>query len=332
MPVRLLRDRQGRDAQGGAVDLGGPLLGQLAVPVVGVGPFQRVAGRLEAADHQLVAGVGAPVAADVAVGADQRPLRRNPRRAGPAPRRPPGAAAACATDISPSTPAMRLTTDECGPATLTTTGASISVPSASVDAGDAAAARLISVTADLEAEAAAMRLGGVLQVARGELRVVDVAAGREEHRARDLAVAVAEGRVLGAARRGEALGVVEGQLAPQPRGVPVLERDAELGHARADRAQLLIVLGLDHHRAALVEAGEPAIVGQAQMLGPAPPVVVALVGQGRAVQGRVVDPDRPPPSRWSSRSRRPAARRRSGSAGRGGPAPGPPRRRSRRRR
>ena len=83
-----------------------------------------------------------------------------------------------------------------------------------------------------------MRLGRALQVARGQLRVVDVAAGREEHGTRDLAVAVAERGIVGPARRGEALGVVEGQLAAQPRRVPVLERDAELGHARADRPQL----------------------------------------------------------------------------------------------
>ena len=53
----------------------------------------------------------------------------------------------------------------------------------------------------------------------------------------------------------------------------------------------LIVLGLDHDRAALVEARQLAVVGQAQMLGPAQPVVVALIGQGGAVQGRIVDPD-----------------------------------------
>ena len=71
-PLGLLRDRQGGDPQCCPVDLGRPLLGQLAVEVVRVDPFERVTRGLEAADHQLVAGVRAPVATDVAVGADQR--------------------------------------------------------------------------------------------------------------------------------------------------------------------------------------------------------------------------------------------------------------------
>ena len=48
--------------------------------------------------------------------------------------------------MSSVTPASRLTAPECGPATLTTTGASISVPSASVTPAARPPARRIATT------------------------------------------------------------------------------------------------------------------------------------------------------------------------------------------
>ena len=188
---------------------------------------------------------------------------------------------------------MRLTTDECGPATLTTTGASIAVPSASVTPADPAAARGGSPPpCALKRNRPPARLGRLLQVAGGELRVVDVAAGREQHGTRDLAVAVAEGRVVGPARRGEALRcrrrAARAAAAPCPsprtgcRARPSARRPARSSWLSA---VLITTEPISWKRASSPPSGRPRCSAQSL------PVVVALVGQSRAVQRRVVDPD-----------------------------------------
>ena len=68
------------------------------------------------------------------------------------------------TFISSSTPAMRLMTNECGPATLTTIGASISVPSVERHAGDAAVGAADLGDLGAEEELAALGLGRALEV------------------------------------------------------------------------------------------------------------------------------------------------------------------------
>ena len=187
---------------------------------------------------------------------------------------------------------MRLTTEECGPATLTTTGCVDRGAVRERDAGDPALPTPDGRDLRVEAEARAACLGGPLQVARGQLRIVDVAAGREQHRARDLAVAVAEGRVVRSPRRREALQVVEGQLPAQPRRHPSPRKVCPTRVSRAQTGRRCafsaVLMTTEPH---WLEACQLAIVGQLQMLGPMEPVVVALVGQRRPVQRRVVDPD-----------------------------------------
>ena len=84
---------------------------------------------------------------------------------------------------SAATPAISLTTAECGPATLTTTGASMDSPPASVTPVTRPPARSIAITRLAEAEHGAVVAGGVGEVVGGQHRVVDVPALLLEERA-----------------------------------------------------------------------------------------------------------------------------------------------------
>ena len=92
-------------------------------------------------------------------------------------------------------------TPECGPPTLTTTGAETASPPSSVDAGDVPAPPADRDDGLPEPELGAVVAGGVGQVVGGQHRVVDVAAVGVVER-RQLAVGVvAEGRVVDPLRR-----------------------------------------------------------------------------------------------------------------------------------
>ena len=113
--------------------------------------------------------------------------------------------------MSPVTPAILLTCAEAGPATLMTTGARSSSPSASRTPATRPPCVRISATARAEAEAAAMRLGGALQVVRRKRRVGDIAGRRKEDAAlyaaaRRLAEAGSSGRFGGLNRERSMIG------------------------------------------------------------------------------------------------------------------------------
>ena len=102
-----------------------------------------------------------------------------------------------------ATPAMRLILAECGPATLTTTGASIVSPEASVTPATRPPRLADRRHLGIEAEGGALGLGGALGVVARELRIVDVAGAGEEHAAQPRPLAgLAEGRIVAAAWAG----------------------------------------------------------------------------------------------------------------------------------
>ena len=144
----------------------------------------------------------------------------------------------------------------------------------------------------IEAERGAFRLGGALGVVRGELRVADVAGAREEHRAEAVvAVGLAECRVVRPLGRAERAQVVEREARRDPLGPPVLPRDAKRILLSAHRLQMTVRGGPHDQAAGLVECGEPALVGHAQVARPVVPIEERLVGQRRAVERRVMRPD-----------------------------------------
>ena len=143
----------------------------------------------------------------------------------------------------------------------------------------------------VEAEPGTLGLGGALGVVARELRVVDVARAGEEHAALDPALGRAEGRIVGPLGRAEAAEVVERQARPDPVGAPVLVGDAERVHVAADRAQVIVGLGLHHQAAALDELRKAALVRRGEIARPVVPGEEALVGERRAVEGRVVGAD-----------------------------------------
>jgi len=66
----LIWDAQAGDALGQAIELVLPLIGEIAVEVVGVDPFVFIAVRVLAADQDVVADLGPIIAPDVAVRSD----------------------------------------------------------------------------------------------------------------------------------------------------------------------------------------------------------------------------------------------------------------------
>ena len=143
-----------------------------------------------------------------------------------------------------------------------------------------------------EQELRALRLRGALQVVGRELRVGDVAGGRPEHASCKLAAArLPEPLVAHEARRPVAARVVDGKLLADLRGIPLLERDAQLPGQADVLRQVAVVLGLHHQAPALDELREAALVVRLEVLRPAVPVVVALPRERDAVEGRVVHPD-----------------------------------------
>src|SRR5918996_1068886 len=80
-PFHPAGDRQARDALGDPLHLDLPLLREVAVKVIGVDPLARIARRILAADQDVVADLGAAVAADVGIrGHQARVLEVEPRR------------------------------------------------------------------------------------------------------------------------------------------------------------------------------------------------------------------------------------------------------------
>ena len=143
-----------------------------------------------------------------------------------------------------------------------------------------------------EQEFRALRLRRALQVVGRELRVGDVAGGRPEHAARELASArLAEPLVVHQAGRSIAAHVVDRQPLANRRGIPFLEWNAELLRQADVLVQVVVVLGLHHQAPALDEFREAALVVGVEVLGPLVPVVIALPRERDAVEGRVVHPD-----------------------------------------
>ena len=183
---------------------------------------------------------------------------------------------------------MRLITNECGPATLTTM---LRVDLAAVV--ERHAEHLAAGLADLGdlaavEELAALGLGGALQVVRRERRVVDVARVGRVDRAGELLRARRREVVVGWARRRPELVHVEDRHLALERGrVPLLVRHAE---AVVVRQHLVVVAGraLEQDGARLHVLGEPGLVGRLEVLGPVLPVEEALVGHRHAVERRVV--------------------------------------------
>ena len=187
---------------------------------------------------------------------------------------------------------MPLTMAEWGPATLTTTGDATSVPSSSFTPRMRPASGPNLHHLAPEPELRALRLRRALQVVGGELRVGDVARGRPEHAARELASArLPESLVAHQPGRAVAARVVDRELLADLRGVPLLERDAQLSRQADVLRQVVVVLGLHHQASALDELREAALVVRLEVLRPVVPVVVPLPCERDAVEGRVVHPD-----------------------------------------
>ena len=167
----------------------------------------------------------------------------------------------------------------------------------------------IAATSALKRNAAPLASAARWALWRGELRVADIAGAREEHRRRGCPRRAASPNAGSSGRLGgpNAREVVERQARRDLLGPPVLPGDAERILLRADRPQMAVRLGLHDQAAGLVECGEPALVGHAQVARPVVPVEVRLVGERRAVEGRVVGADDRARARRSSRSPPPAA-------------------------
>ena len=186
---------------------------------------------------------------------------------------------------------MRLILAECGPATLTTTGASIVSPAASVTPWTRPAARRIALTSLLKRNSGTLGLGGALGIVGRQLRIVDVARERKEHPAPEAALGLAERRIVRPLGRPEPAELVERQALPDLLRPPVLPGDAERIHVPADPAQMAVGLGLHDQAAALHELGKAALVRDPEIARPRVPIEETLVGERRAVERRVVGAD-----------------------------------------
>ena len=143
-----------------------------------------------------------------------------------------------------------------------------------------------------EPELRPLRLRRALQVVGRELRVGDVAGSRPEHAARELAPArLPESLVAHQAGRAVTAQVIDRELLADPRGIPFLERNAELLRQADMLLQVVVELGLHHEASALDELREAAFVVGFEILRPLVPVVIALPRERGAVERGVVHPD-----------------------------------------
>ena len=144
----------------------------------------------------------------------------------------------------------------------------------------------------IEPEFRAVGLGGALQIMGRELRVGDVAAGREEHRARNFATGrLAKTLVLRALGRAEAFDVQDRHFGEQRFLIQVVAGRADFRHQFHRMRQHAVALGLHHQAAAVDIAGQATLVRRAEEILPVFPVEMALIGDGRAIHRGIVGPD-----------------------------------------